>query len=129
MLLMMVSLTAVCQYPVTKKIGSQEVVIMTTKQAEAINNKFLRMKDTIYQLKQTNTGLITQQVITIDSLKKTHVDYKTASSNADLYRLEYYNLRKDYTKAREQYNRDNLIMLGAMTVFTLAITLFTSRFN
>ena len=58
MLMMMVSLSLFAQYPTTKKIKGQQVVIMTVKQAEAINTKFDILEDSIDVLNYNLTHLI-----------------------------------------------------------------------
>jgi hypothetical protein len=51
--MMLVSLSSYCQYPVVKTIGKDTVVIMTVKQAEEINKKFLDLRDSINALDKT----------------------------------------------------------------------------
>lgn len=46
-LLTLASLTTYCQYPTTKTIGKDSVVIITTKQAEVINKVHIKMLDSI----------------------------------------------------------------------------------
>ena len=50
MLMMLVSLSTFAQYPMIKKINGKDVVIMTVKQAEAIDNKFQILEDSIAKL-------------------------------------------------------------------------------
>lgn len=63
--MILASLTSYCQYPVVKTIGKDTVVIMTVKQAEEINKKFLDLRDSINSLGKT----ITVSKVEIDSLK------------------------------------------------------------
>ena len=63
--MILVSLSSYCQYPVTKIIGKDTVVVMTVKQAEEINKKFLDLRDSINSLGKT----ITVSKVEIDSLK------------------------------------------------------------
>lgn len=63
--MILVSLSSYCQYPVTKIIGKDTVVIMTIKQAEEINKKFLDLRDSINSLDKT----VTISKVEIDSLK------------------------------------------------------------
>ena len=62
---MLVSLSSYCQYPVVKTIGKDTVVIMTVKQAEEINKKFLDLRDSINALDKT----VNISKVEIDSLK------------------------------------------------------------
>ena len=127
MLLMMVSLMAVCQYPLTKKIGDQEVVIMTTKQAEDINNKFLRMKDTISLLK---LDMQTQRVehraamdqIT-DSLSKKRVDLRYKEGEAEWYKKEYYQMQTDTYKYLGDVRTSMYALVGIAATLTIVVTL------
>jgi len=48
--MMLVALSTLGQYPTTKKIGNDQVVIMTINQAEKIDNQFLKQKDSIVKL-------------------------------------------------------------------------------
>ena len=63
--MMLVSLSSYCQYPVVKTIGKDTVVIMTVKQAEEINKKFLDLRDSINALDKT----VNISKVEIDSLK------------------------------------------------------------
>ena len=129
MLLIMVSLTAVCQYPLTKKIGDQEVVIMTTKQAEDINNRFLRMKDSISLLK---FNMQTQQVqhkevvsrIT-DSLDKKQIDLRYKEGEANWYKKEYYQMQTDTYRYLGDVRTSMYTLVGITAVLTIVVTLIT----
>ena len=130
MLLIMVSLTTVCQYPLTKKIGDQEVVIMTTKQAEDINNKFLRMRDSIIEL---NEKVYTQDIenkITVkkitDSLSKIHVDLRYKTGEADWYKKEYYSYKTDSYKYLHNVERSMNILVGISAILTAVVTLINN---
>lgn len=63
--MILASLSSYSQYPVTKIIGKDTVVIMTVKQAEEINKKFLDLRDSINSLGKT----IVVSKVEIDSLK------------------------------------------------------------
>ena len=126
-LMMLASLTAVCQYPLTKKIGQQEVVIMTTKQAEDINTKFLRMQDSIATLKQVMQTQTIQHQFTVanitDSLSKTHIDLRYKTGEADWYRKEYYSYKNDSYKYLRSVQRDMDILICITAVLTGIVTL------
>lgn len=63
--MILASLSSYCQYPATKIIGKDTVVIMTIKQAEEINKKFLDLRDSISSLDKT----VSINKVEIDSLK------------------------------------------------------------
>ena len=67
----MASLSSFAQYPTTKKIKGQQVVIMTVKQADAINTKFDKLEDSISILNSTLNGCITSLNFTEDKLLST----------------------------------------------------------
>jgi hypothetical protein len=69
--MMMASLSSFAQYPTTKKIKGQQVVIMTVKQADAINTKFDKLEDSISILNSTLNGCITSLNFTEDKLLST----------------------------------------------------------
>ncbi len=69
MLMTLVSLSAFAQYPTTKKIKGEQVVIMTVKQAEAINDKFQMLEDSIARLNSTLNGCTTSLYFTQDKLE------------------------------------------------------------
>lgn len=87
---MLVSLSALSQYPTTKKIKGEQVVIMTVKQAEAINNKFQVLEDSIAQLKADLDGCSTtvnftenKVVVASDSIEKLNHLYVTEIKRQD----------------------------------------------
>ena len=127
MLLIMANLTTVCQYPLTKKIGDQEVVIMTTKQAEDINNKFLRMRDSIIELNQKVYTQNIENKITVkkitDSLSKIHIDLRHKTGEADWYKKEYYDYKTDSYKYLRSVQRDMNILIGIAAILTATVML------
>lgn len=72
MLTMLVSLFASAQYPTTKKIKGQQVVIMTVSQAEEIDNNFTTLNDSISILNSQLKNKI-HEVKVVD-FKKSKVD-------------------------------------------------------
>ena len=127
MLLIMVSLTAVCQYPLTKKIGDQEVVIMTTKQAEDINNRFLRMKDSISLLKFNMQTQQVQHKVTVsqitDSLSKKQVDLRYKEGEANWYKKDYYQVQEDTYKYLGDVRTSMYVLVGITAALTIVVTL------
>ncbi len=81
MLMMMVSLSSFAQYPTTKKIKGQQVVIMTVKQAEAINTKFDILEDSIDVLNYNLTEYTSNLNGCETSLNFTQDKLETTSSN------------------------------------------------
>lgn len=95
------NLTSFAQYPMIKKINGKDVVIMTVKQAEAIDAKFQALEDSIIGLNNQLNGAITSlnftqnkvEVLTDsinhaqDSIVKTNVLYQQEVKKID--RLEF----------------------------------------
>jgi hypothetical protein len=84
-LLILTSGLSYSQYPATKIIGKDSVVIITVKQGEEMNKKFLSMKDTINNLKSS-----------YDTLNGAFIDYQIRSM---------FDFQKMYNKATYESNR------------------------
>lgn len=94
---MLGNLTSFAQYPVIKKINGKDVVIMTVKQAEAIDAKFQALEDSIASLNNNYNGAVTSlnftqnkvEVLTDsiycaqDSIVKTNVLYQQEVKKID----------------------------------------------
>lgn len=83
--MILISASSYSQYPVTKIIGKDSVVIITLKQGEAMNRKFVSLNDSIKNLKTS-----------YDTLTSAFVDYQIRSM---------YDLQKMYNKATYESNR------------------------
>jgi len=66
---MMVSLSSYCQYPAVKVIGRDSVVVMTIKQGQDINQKFIDLNSEIKILKDSISHK-NSEVISLTSDKK-----------------------------------------------------------
>ena len=75
MLMMMVNLSTFAQYPTTKKIKGQRVVIMTLNQAKSINNKFETLEDSLTILNGEVNGCKTSLYFTQDKLETLNHDF------------------------------------------------------
>jgi hypothetical protein len=93
LLLILVAHSSYCQYPITKIIGQDTVVIMTLKQGEEINNLYKDYNKQIVLLKDT----LKTKKHDYDSL------YKTISAKTDsFYNWKYrYSTNKTLYEARE----------------------------
>lgn len=134
MLLIMASLTAVCQYPMIKKFNGTDVVIMTTKQAEGINTKFLKMKDSITDLTNTLNGCITSYYFTqdkleiaLDSLSKIDRTLKFTTDSYNTRTREYNELKQDFIKATKNHRRDAAGLLIATGLFTSILLILSGK--
>ena len=129
MLMIMVSLIGVCQsYPLTKKIGEQSVVIMTTKQAEDINNKFLSFKDSIRYLNTNLDALINKHnkyILSVkDSFNVINKEKILLGGQANWYKSEYYQMQDDlYNEVKGmRINMTILVVLFAALSVVLTLT-------
>lgn len=100
-MMMLVNLTSFAQYPMIKKINGKDVVIMTVKQAEAIDTKFQVLEDSIIGLNNQLNGAITSlnftqnkvEILTDsinhaqDSIVKTNILYQQEVKKID--KLEF----------------------------------------
>ena len=126
----MVVRIAVCQYPLTKKIGDQSVVIMTTKQAEDINKKFVLMKDTIsiyrnlFQSEQYRHGIFVQSIS--DSILNLHKNLRYSIGEKDWYKKEYYNMQSDLYKEMRGI-RTNMTIITILSAILAGIVTIINR--
>ena len=84
-LLILISASSYSQYPATKIIGKDSVVIITLKQGEEMNKKFISLNDSIKNLKTS-----------YDTLNSAFIDYQIRSM---------FDLQKMYNKATYESNR------------------------
>jgi len=100
-LMTLVTLTASAQYPTTKNIKGTQVVIMTVPQAEAIDNKFIQLKDSVGLL---NKSLYQSKEIlktTNETLSKTNLDLNKSQGELKQSLL----LNETYLKEIERYKK------------------------
>ena len=101
------------QYPLTKKIGNDTVVIMTIKQGEQINKSFDEYEEKVSKLKDTITILKKQYDSSIGFVR----------SEISEYKWKYEENKKMYSKNEKLFykihNTDILqkILLGVIVTF------------
>lgn len=115
--MMLVSLSSYCQYPVVKTIGKDTVVIMTVKQADEINKKFLDLRDSISALDKT----VTITKVEIDSLKveKQKIDSSFVRTTEKVLTLD--TLVKDEDKKHWREKRTWAIWMFFSIVTTVVV--------
>jgi len=121
LLLMLLSLASSAQYPITKMIGKDTVVIMTVKQGRQMNETFSNNEKTIKGMKDSLRYYIESDRInaeTVDTLwaKYTEVKYKF-ETNLKLYQ-EY---DKKYQKDVRTYRTDQSILSAAVIVLSCLV--------
>lgn len=131
MLMMLASLTSYCQYPTTKKIGKDTVVIMTLSQADNINKQFTKYKDSIELINKKNF-LLVERVDTarfenkriLDSLSRVYDSMMVAQTKMKKYQKD-----KDFAfsyakKVKKDFQNNTLLAFVGLTVFTAVVILF-----
>ena len=134
MLMMLVSLSSYCQYPTTKKIGKDSVVIMTVEQAENINNQFTRFKDSIESI-HNKTIVLHQKVdtayyqnkIMLDSLTKAYDSLKRANNNMNWYRNEKNEAIEESYHVRREFRSNAFLAFIGLSAFSIIILIFGSK--
>jgi len=116
------------QYPTTKKIGDQEVVIMTVQQGKDINQEFTRLKDSLNWFRRELLTKSLAHKSAMDTLAQRSQDLRYQRGETRWYKDEYYSLQKDVVTQIKHNNRDMDVMLGLVAVLTAVITIFSSRF-
>lgn len=99
LLMTMGSLTSLAQYPTTKKIKGEQVVIITTKQAESIDNKFKVLKDSTTELNNQLNGCIT-------SLNFTQNKVEVLNDSIDKLEKQVLRLKYTVTKMKSKYRQE-----------------------
>jgi hypothetical protein len=127
--MIMVSHLSWSQYPLIKKLGKDEVVIMTVKQGEDINKQFSVMQDSINLLKknifsvQSNYDILHKKnIFLLDSLKNTNAELKESKVNLNWAKSELTDYRKGYSYMFKEYK-------VLSTSLTLATILFVGLFS
>ncbi len=82
---MLVSLLSYSQYPTTKIINGDTVVMMTLKQGEDINKRFVFLNDSI---KKVNANFNTYKLENSQRFQRLFNDYNLETSNHKLTRAE-----------------------------------------
>ena len=130
MLMMLASLTSYCQYPTTKKIGKDTVVIMTISQAENINNQFTKFRDSILSIEKKNI-LLSEKVDTVsfqkqyvlDSLTKVYDNMLKAQSKMQIAIIDKKEAYVYAKKIKKDFQTNTLLAFIGLSVFTIIVTL------
>ena len=133
LLMVMVSHLSWSQYPMIKKLGNDEVVIMTVKQGEDINNQFSKLKDSISDLKNTinsfrinNINLLKTNTSLIDSLNKTNQTLIVSNNDLRWYREESLKYKNNYISVSKE-QRATVIGAGIVSAVFITIMVILSK--
>lgn len=130
MLMTLVSLSAFAQYPTTKKIKGEQVVIMTVRQAEDINNKFQMLEDSLTQLNNTLRGCETSLYFTQDKFETTSNELSVLKDSLEktnrLYEKEV--IRQDKLEWKDKFARRRVTFgLGTAIMAWMAFIFVTIK--
>jgi len=127
--MMLVSLSSYSQYPTVKTIGKDTVVIMTVKQGEDINQRFILLNDSI---KKVNVSFDKYMLENGMRLQKVYSDYNMELNNhrqtraeADSIKNLYLLNKKLYMNAEEDHRREVRNLFG-FTLISFFLTIFVS---
>jgi len=128
--MMLASLTSYCQYPTTKKIGKDTVVIMTISQAENINNQFTKFRDSILSIEKKNI-LLSEKVDTVsfqkqyvlDSLTKVYDNMLKAQTKMQIAIIDKKEAYVYAKKIKKDFQTNTLLAFIGLSVFTIIVTL------
>ena len=134
MLLMLVGLSSYCQYPTTKKIGKDSVVIMTVEQAENINNQFTRFKDSIETI-HNKTIVLHQKVdtayfqnkIMLDSLTKAYDSLKRATKAMNSYYTQKVEAVSEARETRKDFRVNSFLAFVGLGIFAIGVLLLNGN--
>lgn len=121
-MLILVFGTTYSQYPITKLIKGDSVVILTTKQGEKINELYVRYNDTIDYLKNE----LTLKKIKYDSLFNKYTNQKDSVFNFkwkyQANRETFTEREKDYWKTEKIHEISKVVMIGIIILQFHTIT-------
>lgn len=128
---MLVSLLSYSQYPTVKKINNDSVVIMTLKQGEDINKRFLFLNDSI---KKLNDNFNRYMIDNGQRLQKVYSDYnfefnahKMTKAEADSFKMMYLANKKIYLNSEIDHKRE-IRNLSIFTFISFLIAVFAVRY-
>jgi len=123
LLMIMVSHLSWSQYPLIKKLGKDEVVIMTVKQGEDINNKFSLLKDSISKVK---TKLTSVQNSLTDSIRAINRERDRLTTELRITKNDLSWYQKEVGQYRDAFLQVNSQHRKAMVGLTLVVAVFAS---
>jgi hypothetical protein len=134
LVLILVASSSFAQYPVTKKIGKDTVILMTVKQGEQINKMFddfesqvTTLKDSISMLRSRPTHLtLDSSKVKFDTLTYRYnilnQSYTDTATVLNDYRTRYYKNLDVYKKYELETNRE--LWLHRLNTSLMAVLVF-----
>ena len=135
-MLILVASSSFAQYPVTKKIGKDTVILMTVKQGEQINKMFDDFEAQVTSLKDSISMLRSRVTVTHLNLDSSKVKFDTLTYRYNIlnqsytdsatvlndYRTRYYKNLDVYKKYELETNRE--LWLHRLNTSLMAILVF-----
>lgn len=118
---MSVSLLSYCQYPTVKTIGKDTVVIMTVKQGDDINNRFISLNDSIKAL-GNNVKLLSdsisvkKDIITSLDLSLTQTKSQLLVTEEEIKRLNDLIIKNEKTHMSERRSWAGWMLFSIFTI-------------
>lgn len=127
-----VSLSGFCQYPIIKKINNQEVIIMTTKQGNDINNQFAKLKDSIDKFQYK---LLSVKNTLLDSIKTLNRNQEQISKELRItkndlawYQKEVGEYNKSFIQLNAEHRKTMMGLTLCVAVFSSAVVFISKNF-
>ena len=117
------------QYPITKKIGNDTVVIMTIRQAENINQLFDNNEK---ELNKINDSLNLLKGLLLESSKKRDsLIYKVQATDfkVEEYKFKYEENKKIYLDKEKTYNKIHNNDVLQKVLFSIVLTFIAFKIN
>lgn len=114
------------QYPLTKKIGNDTVVIMTIKQGEQINKSFDEYEEKVSKLKDTITILKNNL---IDGKKQYDSSIGFVKSEVNEYKWKYEENKRTYLKHEALFLKTHNTDILQKILFSVLVTFLFLKIN
>lgn len=117
------------QYPITKKIGNDTVVIMTIRQAENINQLFDTNEK---ELNKINDSLnLLKGLLLENSKKRDSLIYKVQATDfkVEEYKFKYEENKKIYLDKEKTYNKIHNNDVLQKVLFSIVLTFIAFKIN
>ena len=127
MLAMLASLLSYSQYPTTKILGKDTVVIMTVKQGEAINNQFTALNDSVKSLRNQVHLFKGRSIILSENLNELNTNYKVTRTQLDSLQVIHLSKLRLYQQREVIWRKDrrdfSIFSVAAVLLATAVVVL------
>jgi len=130
--LTLVSISSYCQYPKTKRIGQDSVVIMTVQQGDYINTLYKQYRFQIDSLKidaQLNRAAIDSLQHKYDSLGRVMYDAAQYKWKYEANREIFFKMEKDEEKRTKLHEISKILLVGIIILQFTTISSLQDQIN